>query len=106
MARREQPGDSPELRRLRDEIDVLDRQIVTLLNQRAALAVAAGRAKTAAGWRAIRDLEREREVLIRVAVANEGPMPQAEILALYRRVMAATRALESADRRTGADGDD
>jgi len=43
-------------------------------------------------------VEREREVLLRVTMANTGPLPQREVLALYRRLMAATRALESRDR--------
>jgi chorismate mutase/prephenate dehydratase len=105
VARRDGEAESAELHRLRDEIDALDRQIVTLLNERAKLALEVGQAKTAAGWRRIRDLEREREVLIRVAVANEGPMPQAELLGLYRRLIAAARALESHDRRRRETGD-
>ena len=106
MARRD-GAETAELRRLRDRIDALDRDIVALLNERAQLALEVGRAKSAAGWGAIRDLEREREVLIRVAVTNEGPMPQADLLALYRRLFAATRALESADRRERSEaGDD
>lgn len=103
MARRSGPADSAELRELRDRIDRLDRQIVGLLNERAELALAVGRAKAAIGRREIRDLAREREVLIRVAVANEGPMAQADLLALYRRLFAATRALESADRHRAAE---
>ena len=31
-------------------------------------------------------------------MANEGPLPQADLLALYRRLIAATRALETRDR--------
>ena len=90
--------ETAELRRLRHRIDALDRRIVGLLNERAELAREAGRAKTAGGRRAIRDADREREVLLRVTMANTGPMPQADLLALYRRLMAATRALEAADR--------
>jgi chorismate mutase / prephenate dehydratase len=90
--------ETPELRRLRRRIDVLDRRIVALLNERAGLAREAGRAKTAAGRRAIRDAEREREVLLRVSMANAGPLPQADLLALYRRLFAATRELERRDR--------
>jgi len=90
--------ESPELRRLRQRIDTLDRRIVGLLNERADLAREAGRAKHAAGRRAIRDAEREREVLLRVTMANSGPLPQADLLALYRRLMTATRALEARDR--------
>ena len=33
-----------------------------------------------------------------MTMANTGPLPQADLLALYRRLMAATRALEAADR--------
>jgi chorismate mutase/prephenate dehydratase len=105
VARPEGTGESAELRVLRERIDDLDRRIVALLNERSALALQAGRAKTAAGRRAIRDLAREREVLIRVTLANEGPMPQADLLALYRRLFAATRALEAADRRRSEAGD-
>jgi chorismate mutase len=52
-----------------------------------------------AGRTAVRDADREREVLLRVSIANDGPMPQADLLAMYRRLFAATRALESRDRQ-------
>lgn len=98
-----------ELRRLRKKIDALDRRLVAMLNERAELAREAGRAKRAAGYRAIRDAEREREVLLRVTMANQGPLQQADLLALYRRLMVATRALEARDRdrarsKLGRDG--
>jgi chorismate mutase/prephenate dehydratase len=106
--RRGREVETPELRRLRRRIDALDRRIVALLNERADLAREAGRAKTATGRRAIRDAEREREVLLRVTMANGGPLPQADLLAVYRRLMTATRELETRDRaRTeGRDRDD
>jgi chorismate mutase/prephenate dehydratase len=106
--RRRRDVETPELRRLRLRIDALDRRIVALLNERADLAREAGLAKAAAGRRAIRDAEREREVLLRVTMANRGPLPQADLLALYRRLMIATRALEARDRKRAAarDGDD
>jgi hypothetical protein len=34
-------------------------------------------------------------------MANAGPLPQADLLALYRRLMTATRALEARDRAAG-----
>ena len=92
------PDETPELRRLRRRIDALDRRIVVLLNERAELGREVGREKAASGRRAIRDAEREREVLLRVTMANDGPLLQADLLALYRRMMAATRALETRDR--------
>ena len=90
--------ETAELRRLRHRIDALDRKIVNLLNERAELAREAGLAKAAAGRRAIRDAGREREVLLRVTMANTGPLAQRDLLALYRRLMAATRELEARDR--------
>lgn len=90
--------ETAELRRLRRRIDALDRRIVELLNERADLAREVGREKNAAGRRAVRDLEREREVLLRVTMANTGPIPQADLLAVYRRLMAVSRALETRDR--------
>ena len=93
------PAETAELTRLRRRIDALDRRIVKLLNERAKLARGVGQAKVAGGRRRIRDIEREREILLRVAMANAGPMPQADLLALYRRLFSATRALEGADRR-------
>jgi chorismate mutase/prephenate dehydratase len=97
--------ESAELRRLRARIDALDRRIIRLLNERAELARKVGRAKQAGGRRAIRDVDREREILLRVAMTNEGPMPQADLLALYRRLFVATRALEAADRRRARAGE-
>ena len=98
MAER-RPDETPEQRRLRRRIDALDRRIVALLSERTELGREVGREKIAAGRRAIRDAEREREVLLRVTMANTGPIPQADLLAIYRRLMAATRALEARDRK-------
>jgi chorismate mutase/prephenate dehydratase len=90
--------ESAELARLRAEIDELDRRLVSLLNQRAELVRAVGHEKLALGRRWIRDREREREVLLRVSIANEGPTPQADLLAIYRRLIASARALETTER--------
>ena len=90
--------ETAELRRLRRRIDALDRRIVRLLNERAELARDVGAAKSSARRRAVRDPEREREVLLRVSMANAGPMPQADLLAVYRRLFAVARTLERRDR--------
>ena len=93
------PPETAELRRLRRRIDALDRRIVELLNERTELARAVGRQKERDGRRAIRDLERERQVLLRVTMANPGPLPQSDLLAMYRRLIAATRSIETRDRK-------
>jgi chorismate mutase len=77
---------------------------VTLLNERTELGREVGRAKDAAGQRPVRDLEREREVLLRATMSNAGPLSQADLLALFRRLMSATRRLEQADRRSTRHG--
>ena len=97
---------SAELARLRVEIDDLDRRIVGLLNERAELVRAVGHEKAAIGRRAIRDREREREVLLRVTIVNAGPLPQADLLAIYRRLIASARALEAAERERLRRGED
>jgi chorismate mutase/prephenate dehydratase len=78
---------------LRAEIDALDREIVRLLNRRTRLGLAAGKAKTGRG-RPIRDTDRERDVLVRVAMANDGPLPQEALLALYRQLIETMTRLE------------
>ncbi len=91
-----------ELDALRARIDELDRAIVDRLNERARLAIEAGRLKEAAGRDGVRDPEREREVLLRVAMANEGPLPQADLVEIYRRLIEALVALEERDRASRA----
>lgn len=98
MAERRLPNESVELRRLRRRIDVLDRRIVKLLNDRAELAREVGKVKFEAVRRSVRDPEREREVLLRVSMANAGPTPQADLLAIFKRLFAVARGLERADR--------
>jgi chorismate mutase/prephenate dehydratase len=86
-----------DLDALRAEIDALDREIVALLNRRARLGLDAGRAKVRSGL-PITDSEREREVLVRVAMANNGPLPQDALLALYRKLMETIRRLEEIEK--------
>jgi chorismate mutase/prephenate dehydratase len=95
---RRRPRVSTELARLRLEIDSLDRRIVELINQRNELVRAVGQEKLAMGRRFVRDREREREVLLRVSIANAGPTPQADLLAIFRRLIASARSLETAER--------
>lgn len=102
MPERRVPADraeTTELKRLRRRIDALDRRIVALMSDRARLGLAVGEAKSLAGRRGVLDANREREVLLRVAMANPGPLPQSELLAVYRRLILATRRLEVSERR-------
>jgi len=91
------PDERTPIEQLRREIDELDRRIVRLLNERASKGREVGRVKAAMGWPSAHDPEREREVLLRVTIANEGPIPQEDLLAIYRRLIDATRGLEDRD---------
>ena len=109
MADRTPPSASEQataekLARLRKEIDELDVQLVGLLNRRVRLGLQAGKTKLGTGQQ-LRDTDREREVLIRVAMANEGPFPQDALLAIYRQLIETTTRLEELD-CSGGQGDD
>lgn len=78
---------------LRRRIDELDRRIVELLNERAAIVVEIGQRK--------RDREapiyaphREAQVLSQAIQASKGPLPPRTIEAIYRELMSGSFALE------------
>lgn len=84
---------SDELDVHRADIDRLDRELVTLLNQRARVVQAIGKAKRDSGH-AIFVPDREHRVFERLAAANEGPLPDQALRAIWREVMSASFALE------------
>jgi len=90
---------------LRERIDAIDHEIVALLNERAQIALEIGRVKQDTGRRTVRDAKREAEVLERVTSASAGLFPEPELVALYRKLIAATRRVQHAQRRAApADG--
>jgi chorismate mutase/prephenate dehydratase len=91
-----------ELRRLRERIDEIDAAIVALLDERARIALEVGQVKQASGRRAVRDAAREAEVIERVTGASAGLFPEPELVALYRKLIAATRRVQHAQRRARA----
>jgi chorismate mutase len=96
-----------ELRRLRERIDEIDAAIVALLDERARIALQVGQVKKASGRRAVRDAAREAEVIERVTGASAGLFPEPELVALYRKLIAATRRVQHAQRRADrSSGDD
>ena len=84
---------------LRERIDAIDNEIVALLDERARIALEIGRVKDAQGQKPIRDPAREAAVIERVTSASEGLFPQPELVALYRKLIAATRKVQSEQRR-------
>ncbi len=82
---------------LRRQIDRLDRQILRLLNQRAARVVRVGRLKRAQK-RPVFDRRRERAIVRQLAKANRGPLPAASVRAIFTAVLRHSRKLESKTR--------
>ena len=80
---------------MRREIDALDAELLTLLNRRAAavLEVAAIKSRQADEPRYYRP-EREAALLRRLAARNEGPLPDAEAVRLFREIVSTCRTLE------------
>ncbi len=78
---------------LRNEIDRIDAQIVDLLNQRAAFALEIGRTKRAASL-AIVDETREKEILERILLNNDGPFANADMQQIFTMIITACRNLQ------------
>ena len=82
-----------ELSPIREKIDEIDRQLVSLLNERLALAAEIGKVKRGQGGQ-VYVAEREDAVLRKVTAQNHGPMKQEALKAIYREIMSAAIALE------------
>ena len=82
---------------LRTQIDAIDVQLLTLLNQRAALAHAVGRIKHAEGSPVFRP-DRESEVIHRLQARNPGPLKDPGVTHVWREIMSACRSLEAVQR--------
>ena len=81
------------LRVLRERIDALDEQIVTLLNERASCALEIGEIKRDVGM-AIYQPGREKDVLDHVRRVNPGPLDGDAVTRLFERIIDEARRLE------------
>ena len=80
---------------LRDRIDALDEQLQTLISARAECAAEVARVKIDQGEGAhFYRPEREATVLRAVSERNTGPLPNEEMVRLFREIMSACLALE------------
>ena len=88
-------GGLPDLASVRERIDDVDRQLLTLLNRRAAYAQEVARIKTAAAAETIYYRpEREAQLLARLRQQNEGPLPDAHVERLFREVISCCLSME------------
>jgi chorismate mutase/prephenate dehydratase len=92
-----QPIQSDALAGLRVKIDSLDRQLLSLLNQRARVAEEVGEIKRAEGSPFFRP-DRVAQVIDKICNANEGPLHNDHIASIWREIMSACLALEAPQR--------
>jgi chorismate mutase/prephenate dehydratase len=83
-----------KLEGLREEIDRIDLQLLSLLNRRARTVEKVGKLKSKEGSY-FYDPKRERAILNRVAEKNPGPFPDARLRVIFQEIISASRALES-----------
>jgi chorismate mutase / prephenate dehydratase len=82
---------------LREQIDAIDRQLLSLLNQRARVAEQVGEIKRAEGTPFFRP-DRVAQVLDKITAANPGPLLNQHVSAIWREIMSACLALEAPQR--------
>ncbi|MHC4362588.1 MAG: prephenate dehydratase [Planctomycetota bacterium] len=78
---------------LRKKIDELDHKLVTLLNERARVVVDIGKLKTKTD-KPVYAPDREKDVFERISEANEGPLPNKCLMAIWRELMSGSFVLE------------
>ncbi|HEY1209203.1 MAG TPA: chorismate mutase [Terracidiphilus sp.] len=81
------------LEELRDKIDVLDRQLVELLSERARAAQLIGHLKASTSL-PVYEPAREKVIYANVRAANKGPLPDIELTHIYERIIDVMRALQ------------
>ncbi len=77
----------------RKKIDDLDRRLVELLSQRAHAAHEIGKLKKDVAM-PIYEPDRERNVFENVRKANQGPLPERELLRIYERILDVMRQIQ------------
>ena len=81
------------LEELRMRIDELDLQLVELLNERARAAQMVGYLKAATSL-PVYEPNREKIVYANVRAANQGPLPDIELMHIYERIIDVMRSLQ------------
>ena len=82
-----------DLKTLREQIDAVDAQLVSLLNARSAIALAIGRLKEQL-HEPVYQPGREAEVLAHVRALNQGPLDDHAVTRLFERIIDEARRIE------------
>jgi chorismate mutase-like protein len=86
-------GQEASMDSLREEIDRIDSQLLSLLNRRTELALTIGRIKHAQHL-PVYVPERERKILARLEAQNTGPLPNDSIGQIFGAIMTQMREME------------
>ena len=81
---------SKTLKEKRKKIDLIDRKLLKLLNQRLHVALEIGKIKKEMGEK-VYDPKREKEVLRRLKIKNRGPLKEKDLEKVFRTMMKVCR---------------
>jgi chorismate mutase/prephenate dehydratase len=84
---------TPRLDELRSELDRLDREILAAVNRRGEIARQIGNAKRDER-KTVFDAQREDKVLEQVVAANQGPLSDSAVRAVFREIVSGSRAVQ------------
>ena len=79
----------------REEIDILDVELLRLLNERARIASELGALKESSGL-PVYDGRRERQILARLCQSNQGPLDRGSVSSIFRCIIRESRRFEAA----------
>lgn len=82
-----------ELDQYRSQIDVLDRRLLELLNERTAIVERIGRVKQDRGL-AVYEPKREDQVYANILAHNLGPLPHAAVKRIFERIIDEMRTVQ------------
>jgi UPF0755 protein len=88
------------LKKLREEMDAIDTQIISQLNKRTVLTVLIGRIKRALGLPTYSP-EREKQIAERISKLAEEPLRPASLLRIYERILDESRATQREEKNEG-----
>jgi chorismate mutase len=84
--------------KLRDDIDVIDKELVKLLNRRTLDSVLIGRVKKTLGI-ATYNPQREKEIAEKIGSYAEKPLAKEAVLRIYERILDESRAIQKEESR-------
>ena len=83
------------LKKFRNKIDRLDKQILELLNQRAEIAKNVAKYKQSSTNKTIFRPERESQIIHKLRQLNDGPLTSKHVTTIYREIISSCLSLET-----------